>query len=148
MLGGEQCQVRVSPEYGYGDVGCGHRIPPGAILYFEITLLNCVRTHSDCVVSSTEECSRLPFSELYKFTASISILEQENTVRENLEHLKEMRRNREREKKKLKEKEAELYAKLGTHCLTMCSVYIQSEKDLQEMKLRVQALEQEKVIVC
>lgn len=59
-----------------------------------------------------------------------------------------MRRNREREKKKLKEKEAELYAKLGTHCLTMCSVYIQSEKDLQEMKLRVQALEQEKVIVC
>ncbi|XP_075748527.1 inactive peptidyl-prolyl cis-trans isomerase FKBP6-like [Rhipicephalus microplus] len=66
MRVGEQCQVRVSPEYGYGDVGCGHRIPPGAVLYFEVTLLNCVQTHSDCVMSSTEECSRLPFSELYK----------------------------------------------------------------------------------
>lgn len=59
-----------------------------------------------------------------------------------------MKRNRERAKKKLKEKEAELYAKLGTHCLNMCSVYIPSEKDLQEMELRVQALEQEKVCVC
>ncbi|KAL1440515.1 hypothetical protein MTO96_009371 [Rhipicephalus appendiculatus] len=32
MRVGEECQVRVAPEYGYGDEGCGHRIPPGAVL--------------------------------------------------------------------------------------------------------------------
>nr|XP_037273570.1 protein regulator of cytokinesis 1-like [Rhipicephalus microplus] len=82
---------------------------------------------------------------LPEFTASLSILEQENTVRKDLEHLKEKKRDRERAQKKLKKKEAELCAKLGAHCLSTCSVSVPSEKDLQEMELRVQGLEREKV---
>ncbi|XP_037290667.2 protein regulator of cytokinesis 1 [Rhipicephalus microplus] len=85
---------------------------------------------------------------LPEFTASLSILEQENTVRKDLEHLKEKKRDRERAQKKLKKKEAELCAKLGAHCLSTCSVSVPSEKNLQEMKLWIQGLEREKVIVC
>ncbi|XP_049271821.1 inactive peptidyl-prolyl cis-trans isomerase FKBP6 [Rhipicephalus sanguineus] len=65
MRVGEECQVRVTPEYGYGDVGCGNRIPPSAVLYFELTLLEYVETHDDGAMSS-EECSKLPFSKLFK----------------------------------------------------------------------------------
>ncbi|KAH7952605.1 hypothetical protein HPB51_028236 [Rhipicephalus microplus] len=82
---------------------------------------------------------------LPEFTASLSILEQENSVRKDLEHLKEKKRDRERAQKKLKKKEAELCAKLGAHCLSTCSVSVPSEKNLQEMKLWIQGLEREKL---
>ncbi|KAL1436470.1 hypothetical protein MTO96_049701 [Rhipicephalus appendiculatus] len=65
MRVGDECQVRVAPEYGYGDEGCGHRISPGAVLYFELALLDYVETQDDGDMS-TEECSKLPFNKLFK----------------------------------------------------------------------------------
>ncbi|KAL1443822.1 hypothetical protein MTO96_007204 [Rhipicephalus appendiculatus] len=80
------------------------------------------------------------------FPESLTILERENSIRERLEHLKEIKNNRRRERKKLKAKEAELCAKLGMQSLNLCSVSVPSEKDLQELEKRVEALEQEKAV--
>lgn len=77
---------------------------------------------------------------------SLTILERENTIRERLEHLKEIKNYRRRERKKLRAKETELCAKLGMPASNLCSASVPSEKDLQELEKQVEALEQEKAV--
>ena len=40
MLIGEQRELTIAPEMGYGDRGAGNVIPPGATLIFEVELLD------------------------------------------------------------------------------------------------------------
>ncbi|XP_037508160.1 protein regulator of cytokinesis 1 [Rhipicephalus sanguineus] len=77
---------------------------------------------------------------------SLTILERESTIRERLEHLKEIKNYRRRERKKLRAKETELCAKLGMPASNLCSASVPSEKDLQELEKHVEALEQEKAV--
>ncbi|KAH6930460.1 hypothetical protein HPB50_013981 [Hyalomma asiaticum] len=65
MKQGEECLVKIAPEYGYGDAGCGNGIPPKAILYYEITLLKLIETQKDGAVNSNY-LSTLPFKEVFK----------------------------------------------------------------------------------
>ena len=39
MKVGEVCDLIVTPEYGFGKLGCPPRIPPDTILRFELELL-------------------------------------------------------------------------------------------------------------
>lgn len=65
MKMGEECLVKIAPDYGYGDYGCGNGIPPKATLYYEITLLKFIETQKDGAVNSND-CSTLPFEEVFK----------------------------------------------------------------------------------
>ncbi|KAL1425358.1 hypothetical protein MTO96_019244 [Rhipicephalus appendiculatus] len=68
MRRGEQCRVVVSPEYGFGDMGCRPRIPPHATLVYEITLLNFIETEFDGDMDSLEheDYRQLPFEVVYE----------------------------------------------------------------------------------